>query len=203
MMNELGVRLREARIRHGWTLDGLSERCGLSPSFLSQVERGLSTLSIVSLSAICTALDLPIETLFSSSAPLDQRAPRVTTADRQLLIRIGDSPVSYRYLSGQLPALPIAELLIAEFPAGCDQRDSAHEGQEMGYVLEGVLELRVGEEEYRMSVGDSYRIDASEPHDYRTSADLGARVLMAVTQRFIEVPREDESGKGSRVSNEV
>jgi transcriptional regulator with XRE-family HTH domain len=202
-MNELGVRLRETRIRHGWTLDGLSERCGLSPSFLSQVERGLSTLSIVSLSAICAALDLPIETLFSSSGPLDQRALRVTAADRQLLIRIGDSPVSYRYLSGQLPSSPIAELLIAEFPAGCDQRDSAHEGQEMGYVLEGVLELRVGEEEHRLSSGDSYRIDASEPHDYRTPSDLGARVLMAVTQRFIEVPRENESEEGRRVSNEI
>ena len=190
-------------MKHGWTLDGLSERCGLSSSFLSQVERGLSTLSIVSLSAICTALDLPIETLFSSSAPLDQRVPRVTAADRQLLIRIGDSPVSYRYLSGQLPSSPIAELLIAEFPAGCDQRGSAHEGQEMGYVLEGALELRIGEEEYRLSVGDSYRIDASEPHDYRTSAGLGARVLMAVTQRFIEVPREDEPGSKGRVSDEV
>ena len=202
-MNELGVRLREERLKRGWTLDGLSGRCGLSSSFLSQVERGLSTLSIVSLSAICAALGLPIETLFSSSAPLDRRAPRVTAADRQLMIRIGNSPVSYRYLSGQLPSSPIAELLIAEFPAGCDQHDSVHEGQEMGYVLEGGLDLRVGEEEYRLSVGDSYRIDASEPHDYRTPAELGARVLMAVTQRFIEVPHEDESGKGNRVSNEA
>jgi len=200
-MNEIGVRLREARLQHGWTLDGLSDRCGLSQSFLSQVERGLSTLSIVSLSAICKALELPIETLFSSSAPLDQRSPRVTTADRQLLIRIGDSPVSYRYLSGQLPSSPIAELLIAEFPVGCDQRDSTHEGQELGYILEGALDLRVGEEEHRLAVGDSYRIDASEPHDYRTSADLGARVLMAVTQRFIEVPREDALGRESPAPN--
>ena len=193
-MDQIGARLREARIGRGWTLDGLSERCGLSSSFLSQVERGLSTLSIVSLSAICAALELPIETLFSSSAPIDQQAPRVTAADRQLLIRIDDSPVSYRYLSGQLPTAPIAELLIAEFPAGCDQRDSAHEGEELGYVLEGALEIRVGDETHRLAVGDSYRIGASESHDYRTSAGGGAKVLMAVTQRFIEAPREGQTG---------
>jgi len=195
-MNGLGSRLREARGNRGWTLERLSEECGLSASFLSQVERGLSTLSIVSLSAICSALDLPMETLFSSSAPLDGSTARVTSADRQLLIQIGDSPVSYRYLTAQLPEAPIQELLIAEFPAACEQRDSTHEGEELGYVLEGALDLHVGGEEYHLSVGDSYRIQASEPHDYRTSKGLGAKVLMAVTQRFIAGPRQSEAGRG-------
>jgi len=194
-MNGIGARLREARGNVGWTLERLSEECGLSASFLSQVERGLSTLSIVSLSAICTALGLPMETLFSSSAPLDQGTARVTTADRQLLIRIGDSPVSYRYLSGQLPSAAIEELLIAEFPAGCDQRDSAHRGEELGYILEGALDLRVGDEQHHLVVGDSYRIEASESHDYRTPKDRGAKVLMAVTQRFIEGPQDRMLGR--------
>ena len=189
-MDAIGSRLREARMQKGWTLDALSERCGLSASFLSQVERGLSTLSIVSLSAICTALELPIETLFSSSAPLTERAARVTPAVRQLHIHIGESPIAYRYLTGQLPDRPISELLIAEFPPGCDQQESAHEGQEFGYVIEGGLRLRIRDEEHELAVGDSYRIDASEPHEYHTSADQGARVLMAVTQRFIDVDRD-------------
>jgi len=84
--------------------------------------------------------------------------------------------------------------LIAEFPAGCDQRDSAHEGEELGYILEGALEIRVEGEIHRLAVGDSYRVGASEPHDYRTSDEQGAKVLMAVTQRFIEVPREVPGG---------
>ena len=194
-MDQIGARLREARIERGWTLDGLSERCGLSASFLSQVERGLSTLSIVSLSAICSALKLPIQTLFSSSEPLTAQASRVTAADRQLLIQIGDSPVSYRYLSGQLPSIPIAELLIAEFPPGCDQGDSAHEGEELGYILEGALDLRVRDEVHHLEAGDSYRVGTAEHHDYRTSPDRGAKVLMAVTQRFIEVPGEGSTGQ--------
>jgi transcriptional regulator with XRE-family HTH domain len=185
-MKQLGACLREARIKRGWTLDTLSQQSGLSSSFLSQVERGLSSLSIVSLSAICTALDIPIATLFSSSGPLDQRSPRVTAADQQLLIRIGGSPVSYRYLSGQLPSAPVEELLIAEFPADCTQQGSSHEGQEFGYLLEGTIELTVQDETYALAQGDSYHISASEPHGYRTSKK-GAKILMAVTQRFIEI----------------
>jgi transcriptional regulator with XRE-family HTH domain len=190
-MDDLGKRLREARNRREWTLEALSARCGLSSGFLSQVERGLSTLSIVSLSAICRALDLPIGDLFSASGSLEETGPGVTKAVDQLQIRIGDSPVGYRYLSSQLPERPIEELLIAEFPAGFRQDDSTHEGQELGYVLEGPLALIINGKTHELVAGDSYRIAASEAHGYRTRAREGAKVLMAVTQRFIELP-----GKG-------
>ncbi len=185
-MEDLGPRIREARTQRGWTLGTLASESGLSPGFLSQVERGLSTLSIVSLAAICRALGLPIESLFVSSGPLHQRAPVVTTADRQLQIRIGRSPVAYRYLTPQLPNAPIDELLIAEFPPACHQGGSQHRGEELGYVLEGALTLIVDGIEYALHVGDSYRIEASRPHDYRTRDRAGARVLMAVTERFVE-----------------
>jgi len=185
-MEGIGERLREARRKKGLTLEELSERCGLSPGFLSQVERGRSTLSIVSLSAICRALDLPIASLFSASGPIDRKPPRVRRAADQLHIRIGGSPISYRYLTGQLPTSPIEELLIAEFPPGCDQSDSAHEGEEFGYVLEGRIVLNVEDEEAVLSPGDSYRIGRGERHGYKTEEE-GAKILMAVTQRFIEV----------------
>lgn len=185
-MDEIGARIRDARASKGWTLETLASQSGLSASFLSQVERGLSTLSIVSLSSICRALALPIESLFVSSGPLDRRAPVVTKSDQQLQIRIGRSPVAYGYLTGQLPEEPIAELLIAEFPADCRQDGSQHRGEELGYVLDGKLTIAVDGTEYELGVGDSYRIEASRLHSYRTGKPGGAKVLMAVTERFVE-----------------
>ena len=185
-MEDIGARIRDVRTSRGWTLDTLAAESGLSASFLSQVERGLSTLSIVSLASICRALGLPIESLFVSSGPLDRRPPVVTKSDQQLLIRIGRSPVAYRYLTGQLPEAPIEELLIAEFPAGCRQDGSQHRGEELGYVLEGELTVAVDGTEYQLGAGDSYRVEASHQHAYRTGKARGARVLMAVTERFVE-----------------
>jgi transcriptional regulator with XRE-family HTH domain len=185
-MDDIGTRIRDARASRGWTLETLAEKSGLSAGFLSQVERGLSTLSIVSLSSICRALDLPIESLFVSSGPLDRREPVVTKSDRQLQIQIGRSPVAYRYLTGQLPEQPIEELLIAEFPADCRQDGSQHRGEELGYVLDGELTIAVDGTEYDLGVGDSYRIEASRSHAYRTGRSGGAKVLMAVTERFVE-----------------
>jgi len=187
-MNGIGARIRAARKDKGWTLDALASKCGLSTGFLSQVERDLTTLSIVSLSAICQALGIPIESLFSTSRPIGQAPSAVTRADQQLHIQIGGSPISYRYLSGQLPNVPVEELLIAEFPPRCDQQDSSHKGEELGYVLRGSFVLHIGDEHVQLKTGDSYRVAASESHGYRTSNSEGAHVLMAVTQRFIEIP---------------
>jgi len=187
-MNDIGARLRAVRKEKGWTLEALAAKSGLSTGFLSQVERDLTTLSIVSLSAICQALNVPIESLFSSSRPIGEAPSAVTRADQQLHIQIGGSPITYRYLSGQLPDSPIEELLIAEFPPHCDQQGSSHEGQEFGYVLRGSLVLNVQDEQHELKTGDSYRVAASQSHGYRTSTTGGADVLMAVTQRFIEIP---------------
>ncbi len=184
-MENLGAQLRRARQECGWTLETLSAASGLSAGFLSQVERGQSTLSIVSLSAICHALAIPMDRLFTSSGPLLEGAARVTNAAAQLRIQIGDSAVAYRYLTPQLPAAPIEELLIAEFPPGARQEESAHDGEELGYLLAGSLLLWVGEDEHRLEPGDSYRIASRESHKYEAGA-AGARILMAVTQRFID-----------------
>lgn len=205
-MQNIGSQLRRVRQERGWTLETLAARSGLSTGFLSLVERDQSTLSIVSLSAICHALEFPMEKLFTSSGPLVGAAERVTKAARQLQIQIGDSAVSYRYLTPQLPEAPIEELLIAEFPAGTAQEATPHEGEELGYVLAGRLTLRVGVEEHRLGPGDSYRVAAREPHIYQAGSS-GARILMAVTQRFIDLapaparrtgPRRGSSTDGRR-----
>ena len=198
LMDDIGARIRAARKSKGWTLDALASKSGLSTGFLSQVERDLTTLSIVSLSAICKALNVPIESLFSSDRPIGGDPSVVTRADQQLHIQIGGSPITYRYLSGQLPHVPIEELLIAEFPADCNQQHSSHEGQELGYVLQGSFVLHVNDDTYELTVGDSYIVEASQPHGYRTSPTTGANVLMAVTQRFIDIPQQSPQSRGGK-----
>jgi len=197
-MDDIGARIRLARKDKAWTLDALASKSGLSTGFLSQVERDLTTLSIVSLSAICHALDVPIESMFSSSSPIGETPSAVTQANQQLHIQIGGSPISYRYLTGQLPDAPIEELLIAEFPREFIQQNSVHEGQELGYILRGSLELQVQDNKYELNIGDSYCIPACQPHGYFASATEGADVLMAVTQRFIDIPKQSPRSRGGK-----
>jgi mannose-6-phosphate isomerase-like protein (cupin superfamily) len=58
----------------------------------------------------------------------------------------------------------------------------------------------VHNEHYELKVGDSYCVPASQPHGYRTPGSEGADVLMAVTQRFIEIsqPSQPRDGKDTQ-----
>lgn len=55
-MDDISKKIRGLRIQKGLTLKELSEKTDLSVSFLSQVERGASSLAITSLKKIADAL---------------------------------------------------------------------------------------------------------------------------------------------------
>lgn len=180
-MEDIGRRVRALRQRKGWTLQELSDRCGLSVSFLSQVERGLSSLSIVSLYAICDALGVPAPDLLAEP----KKSSPVLRASDQPSIHLPNVSVVYRWLSGEFSGRVI-EVLIGEFPPGYQHPLAPHEGEEFGYVLEGRLVLRMESDEHVLGPGDSYHFPATIPHGYKTSEQEGARVLWALTQKFIK-----------------
>lgn len=180
-MEDIGKKIRTVRQQKGATLEELSARCGLSIGFLSQVERGISSLSIVSLYSICEALEISVPEILAYT-----KTPSTVTKEAdQPRIRIANSAVSYRYLSGAFPNRVI-EVLINELPPNYRHPLAPHGGEEFGYVLEGYLLLRIEEDEYPLGPGDSYHFLATKPHGYETSDEEGAKVLMATTQKFIE-----------------
>ena len=181
-IENLGGRIRALRGRKGWTLQNLSARSGLSVSFLSEVERGNSSLSIVSLTAICEALEVPLTEILVDDEP--SASTIIIKAGNQPCFHIPNSPITYRWLSGDFPGRVI-EVLIGEFPPNYQHPLSPHEGEEFGYVLEGHLVLKIGGEEYLLGPGDSYHFRATIPHGYETSDQEGAKVLWAITQKFI------------------
>ncbi len=181
-VREIGQRIRELRQRLGWTLEELASKCGLSVSFLSQVERGLSSLSISSLQAICKALGVPVTHFFTppsgDSIVLKKGRPRTR-------IRIEDSQVTYSLLSGPMPDRTL-EALIAEFPPHYEHPLITHQGEEFGYILEGKIILQIEDEEFSLEPGDSFHIRSSRPHTVRNPSDRPAKVLWVLTQRLLE-----------------
>ena len=62
----LNKRLKQLRKNHELTLKQLSERSGLSIPFLSDIERGTSSVSIESLWKIAGVYEIDLATLFLS-----------------------------------------------------------------------------------------------------------------------------------------
>ena len=54
-------------------------------------------------------------------------------------------------------------------------------GEEMGYVLEGMIDLTVGDQVCRLFEGDSFFFPSEEPHGYANPGDTVAKVLWVNT----------------------
>jgi len=61
---DLGERIRRQRMKSGLKSMELAEKSGLSPGFISQMERNLVNPSISTLKKIADALDVPVGSFF-------------------------------------------------------------------------------------------------------------------------------------------
>ena len=185
MDNEtIGRTIRTLRQERKWTLEDLSTRCGLSVGFLSQVERGLSSLSVASLRAVCEALEVPLAQFFTVSDVTD-RAAITRAGEPYYQMRIGSSKITYSMLSGSRLNRTM-EAFIAEYPPKYSPPVVPHEGEEFGYVLSGRILLLFEGEEHVLESGDSFQIDSNRPHTVRNLMDEEpARILWVQTQKIL------------------
>ncbi|HET7521273.1 MAG TPA: cupin domain-containing protein [Candidatus Limnocylindria bacterium] len=174
----IGRSLRETRRRQGMTLRTVADRAGVTESFLSQVERDIASPSIATLRRIATALGTTIGTLLDSAGP---HAQLVRAADRKVVGYPGLGAKDQFLTDGPNARLQVIESLI-EPGGGTGPEAYAHESdEECLIVLEGCLDLWVGEEQYRLETGDAIRYPSRVAHRNQNPGPGSARVLFILT----------------------
>lgn len=185
-MDAVGRHVRFLRKERGWTLRELAQRCELSTSFISQVERNLCSISISSLDTICQALGLTLADFFlvadgsSGDGLVPRRDMEVMMAEDQPAVILGDAMIKYRFLSRWFWGRKI-EVIIGEIAPGYDYPPALHEGEEFGYVLEGRLRLTIDDRVHHLGPGDSYHFGPHTPHGYAADGDVVVKVLWVGT----------------------
>ena len=189
----IGDRLRAERQRQGMTVREIARRVGVSPSLVSQIERGKVNPSVSTLWSMVTVLGLPMNELFSESAPSPDATAAVTDrADGGPLTMPGDRPVinletgvRWERLTASGDAL--VEFLSVVYPPGaasCDEDSLVrHGGKEYGYVTSGRLGVRIGFDEYELGPGMAISFDASAPHRLWAIGDEPAEAIWIVVGR--------------------
>lgn len=173
----LGARIHEIRLRRAMTLRAVAAKAQISPSLLSQIERGTARPSLVSLVAIADALVVRPGELLDYSADSSPADPVVRRADRRVI----DDPACRReYLMHRDdPYLEVAELLLA--PGGASRPSlAAHSGRDYGVVLEGSVCVERVSGRDRLEQGDYIAFDAQEPHRIVNDSDQPARILWMI-----------------------
>jgi transcriptional regulator with XRE-family HTH domain len=163
----LGVRIRHERQAAGLTVRKLAARIRVSPSLISQIERGRATPSVATLWAIATELGLPVGDLFSDAEAALGTASCMPVQSRQTRTSITlAGGVRWERLTPG-PDHDV-DFIYVVYPVGSESCASdalsQHGGKEYGYVVDGELGVQLGFDEYTLRAGDSISFDSQRPH---------------------------------------
>ncbi|ATW27026.1 cupin domain-containing protein [Candidatus Formimonas warabiya] len=162
----VGDILKRVRVEKGLTIRELAARTGLSVGFLSNVERDINSPTISSLAKICEALETSLVNLFQDNEQKEQIVVR--KSEREILVKSKKSKTVYELLTSRPRKL--RPVCITMEPGGdYGASPMGHEGEEFGIVLEGKMEITVGNETYLMEAGDSVYVNSFVPHKYRNA----------------------------------
>jgi len=173
----LGQRIRARRNELGLTLRELAAEAGCTASFISQIERGQSSPSIESLQRISGALDVPI---FHFLLEPRDRSP-VVRRDKRLKLTVPGSSLAYELLTPDLTRQMEAFLIEREPGEEKAVEPLRQYTEELIYVLQGQLEIQLGEDVYHMGPGDSIYFEGLVLRRIAARGDVTLRFISVIT----------------------
>jgi transcriptional regulator with XRE-family HTH domain len=167
----LGARLRELRTSTGVSLRALAAKLGISPSAVSQIERGVMRPSVSRLIAYVGAIGVPLSAVFETGI---EKAAEGSAGQSRFAIRRSWEVAPIRLGGGvtfrRLSPVPTAgvEFFESTYPPGSMSNAHGellrHEGYEVGTVTAGELTVDFDTDVVTLGAGDSITYPCSRPH---------------------------------------
>ncbi|WP_289139495.1 helix-turn-helix domain-containing protein [Brevibacillus reuszeri] len=182
-MESIYEKIRELRTQQNMTLKELSAKSGLSISFLSQVERGNSSLAITSLQKIAEVLNVPITAFFEEQQNSQYFVPE---SDRKQFQIEGSSAIYVR-LGGDFTGRALEPFHVTLHPGQKQEVVFNHPGEEFYYVIEGQVIFTVDGQEYHLTKGDSIHFPSTLDHTWFNPTEEAAQVVSVLTPVIFKI----------------
>jgi transcriptional regulator with XRE-family HTH domain len=181
----VGPLIRARRRQLHLTLQQLADAAGISVGYVSQVERDLATPSLGTLANIARSLDVGVDYFISTP---DMGSALSRARERQSF-SVSGSSVVYERIGADFAGNLLSSFLLT-LPPGYRSETVAHEGEEIFYVLDGKLSVRVESEETELEAGDGFHFRGNRPHTWWNAGDKPAKLLWTGTIALFR-PRGD------------
>jgi transcriptional regulator with XRE-family HTH domain len=174
----IGTRLKHTRLLNRLRLKDVAERASCSESMLSKIENDRAVPSLTTLHRLCKALNVSISVLLSD----EQIRPwTIMRSSERQIIGLAQAPrgeltkaeVLVPYVEGRL----LEGFIVIIEPGGHSGGALQHKGEEVGYVVEGQLELTIEQETHLLTTGDSFHFPSDIPHSYRNPGNVQMRAV--------------------------
>src|ERR671918_2822708 len=197
---QIGEQLRARRHELGLSLRTLADRLGVSPSLISQIERGRANPSVSTLYQIVAELDVSLDELLFNDRRASESAADAVPASGPVLrekerqrIRLASGVIWERLTTVSEPGVEF--LYVIYEVGGASSAEDAyqrHSGHEWGYVISGELHVTIGFREYVLEPGDSISLDSTTPHRLANAGDVPVHAVWFVLGRDgADKPRAD------------
>lgn len=174
----LGTLLRQRRKAIGMTMKDVAKQAGLTEGFISQIERGISTPSLMTLYNVANALGTSIDS-FLKQTPQHEHSI-ISRAGSRRGYNIETPERVYELLEHGFPGAQLNGC-ITHIPAGYTSEMTSHEGEDFLYLIEGELIYEINGKEYYLKAGDTLHFPSSLPHRARNIGSGPARELWVGT----------------------
>lgn len=176
--SHVGARVKAFRAARRLTLRQLGEMTGMTASFISQLERGLSGASTSTLMRIANALGISLSDLFEERP---RPVHRVLSREARPALPVIEG--CRKMLLSQRPLYEI-EVYAGEFEPGGSTGPEPYvhgDSHEMFLVIRGEIELTLGRDLFILRSGDSIEYASSEPHKAVNIGQTMAEVLWIIS----------------------
>ena len=176
---DIGSRLHAVRTSKGLSQRELAKRVGVTNSTISLIEQNKVSPSVGSLKKVLDGIPISLADFFTMDlAPLDD-GPFYPVDDQPDL---GDGRIHY-FLVGQHRATRQMCVLREVMPPGSDTGDTSlsHDGEEGGVIIQGQVEITVGDRVKVLGPGEAYYFESRTPHRFRNVGNDDAIIVSANT----------------------
>jgi transcriptional regulator with XRE-family HTH domain len=173
----IGSKIRSKREALGMTLRDLASQAGVTPGFVSLVERDQADPSITSLRKIASVLGVPMFHLLAE----DSTDQLVVRANQRRHLEIPGACLDYEILSPPSASQLLFFKATLE-PNACSSEELlSHPMEECTLVVRGKLKLELGADTYILEPGDSMCWDGNMPHRLSAIGDETLELVSCAT----------------------
>jgi len=172
----LGNKIRKLRISKSMNLTAFAKKIGKTPSYLSQVERGMASPSIMALREIAKALNVPMFYFLID----DKKQNVIVRKNERKVLQFPKSHLTYELLSPDVSQRVQMIRTRIKIGASSCPKPLSHEGEECTLVMEGKMEIKIGDEFFILEEGDSIYYISSIPHKITSIGNQDLIIISAI-----------------------
>lgn len=170
----IGGKIKTMRLTHSLTQEELADRCELSKSFISLLERDLTSPSIATLTDILDVFNITLEDFFSQKK-IEQY---VFTKNDVFVKEATEDGIEINWLVYNAQKNEMEPILVKVHPDSVLFDEEAHLGEEFGYVLSGIIMIEINDKQYKVKKGESFYYSSEAHHKIYNDGKNVATILM-------------------------